>query len=171
MIENSTFSFQKATQSDVDAIMHIMNTAKSQAESGWFVADDETYVREHIEEKGFVMLARAEHGEAAGFFMIHIPGMGMDNLGRELGFSEKELSSVVHMDSAAVLPAFRGHRLQLRLLQAAEKELSRYPQYRYFLCTVHPDNQYSLHNMEQNGYQQVKTTKKYGGLTRHILMK
>jgi len=40
-----------------------------------------------------------------------------------------------------------------------------------FVCTVHPDNKYSLNNMLDNGYEIVMTTKLYGGLDRHVIVK
>ncbi|MBQ4050678.1 MAG: GNAT family N-acetyltransferase, partial [Oscillospiraceae bacterium] len=93
-----------------------------------------------------------------------------NNLGRELSFSKDQLLLCAHMDSAAVLPGYRGHKLQARLCAMAEQELKKLG-YRYLLCTVHPDNRFSLQNMQKSGYEIQKTMFKYGGLPRHILLK
>ena len=117
-----------------------------------------------------MLAAQAENGEIAGFFLIHIPGLTEKNLGRSLGLPAEELPAVAHMDSAAVLPAYRGNGLQARLLREAERRLAGGP-YSIWMSTVHPDNRYSLANMLAQGYQVAATMKKYGGLDRHILIK
>ena len=93
-----------------------------------------------------------------------------ENLGRDIGLPESELRKVVHMDSAAVLPSFRGFHLQRRLMKAAEEELQR-EGFRYLCCTVHPDNKSSLQSVLSQGYRIAKTCEKYGGFPRHILIR
>ena len=93
-----------------------------------------------------------------------------ENLGRDIGLPESELGKVAHMDSAAVLPAFRGFHLQRRLMKAAEEELQR-EGFRYLCCTVHPDNKSSLQSVLSQGYRIAKTCEKYGGFPRHILVR
>lgn len=164
------FIIRKAVSSDVEGIMRIMGEAKaSPKHSAWFVADDEEFVREHLEGWGFVMVAEAPDGEIAGFFLVKKP-TEEENLGVYLDFEKNQLDRTMIMDSAAVGIKYRGNHLQSRLLQAAEQEIDR-TKYAYLLCTVHPGNIYSLHNMERNGYEVRKTVRCYGGLTRHILMK
>ena len=165
------FLIRKAGWDDVPGIMRVMETARDTVpRREWFVADEEPFVREHIEENGFVLAAQAENGEIAGFFLIHIPGLTEKNLGRSLGLPAEELPAVAHMDSAAVLPAYRGNGLQARLLREAERRLAGGP-YSIWMSTVHPDNCYSLANMLAQGYRVAATMKKYGGLDRHILIK
>lgn len=164
------FVIERAVPSDAEGIMEIMEEARAAMEHAeWFVADDEDYIREHIEGKGFAVVAKeAESGRIAGFFVVKVPEPE-DNLGIYLDFDEEKLSQVMIMDSAAVGKAFRGNRLQARMLEAAEKLIDR--KYRCLMCTVHPENIYSLHNMQSHGYQVMKTTECYGGLIRHILLK
>lgn len=45
------------------------------------------------------------------------------------------------MDTVAVHPNFRGYGLQRLLISQAEEALSK-TQYRYLLCTVHPENSF-----------------------------
>lgn len=73
------------------------------------------------------------------------------------------------MDSAAVYPEYRGQGLQKRLLEEAEKEIRRAGK-RILLCTVHPDNPYSLQNVLKQGYTIQKRAEKYGSV-RYILRK
>lgn len=164
------FNIRKAVPGDVGAIMEIMEEGKATIENQeWFVADDEVYIREHIDKNGFTIVAESEDDRCiAGFFVVKIPEKG-DNLGELLGFDVDKLEKVVIMDSAVVGRKYRGNHLQQRMLEAAEAEIDE--KFRYLMCTVHPDNKYSLQNMEKYGYKIEKTTECYGGLRRYILVK
>ena len=164
------FVIRRAEISDLKGIMQVMDEARENpVHPDWFVADDEEFVREHLEEKGFIVAAQAPDGEIAGFFLVKVPDRE-ENLGVYLGFTEEELTGVAVMDSTAVGSAYRGHGLQGRMLDVAEQMIDR-EMFPYLMCTVHPENIYSLHNMEKHGYEVKKTTECYGGLKRHILLK
>ena len=71
------FRIRKAEMTDVDEIMAVMHEAKNDKEHpDWFVSDDEEYVRTHIEEQGFVIVAQTADGSVAGFFIIKYPETG-----------------------------------------------------------------------------------------------
>ena len=147
------FRIRKAEMTDVDEIMAVMHEAKNDKEHpDWFVSDDEEYVRTHIEEQGFVIVAQTADGSVAGFFLIKYPENREDNLGTYLDFDEEQLSHVAVMDSAVVCCAYRGNGLQGHMLEEAERLLDT-DQYYYLMCTIHPDNQFSRHNMEIHGYE------------------
>lgn len=170
MKNNMEFLIRRATSEDVEQIMDIMREAKaSLVHAQWFVSDDEEYVRNHLEDNGFILVAETEGRELAGFFLAKRPDRE-ENLGIRLGFDEGKLSRVMIMDTAAVAVKYRGHHLQSRLYQEVEKQIDR-EKYRYLLCTIHPDNQFSLHNMQNNGFIIQKKVLCYGGLERYILMK
>lgn len=162
---------RRAVPEDLAGIMKVMEAAKSSADREWFVSDNEDYVRAHIDQAGFAVVAESSRDGIAGFVMIDFPGMDERNLGAYLGLEGKELLRVVHMDSAAVLPEWRGQRLQEKMMAAAEDILDQMPQYHYRMCTAHPDNVYSLRNLERRGYKILTTAYKYGGLPRYILYK
>ena len=105
----------------------------------------------------------------AGAFDILIPGLSENNYGYDLGFTEEELLRVVNMDSAAVHPDYRGQGLQKRLMQEAEKYI-RAAGNRILLCTVHPDNLFSLNNVLNQGYVIIMKKEKYGSV-RYLLRK
>ena len=88
------------------------------------------------------------------------------NLGYDLNFSAEDLMRVVHMDTAAVHPDYRGQKLQHRMMLHAEKELAG----KILLCTIHPDNRYSLNNVLKQGYTIEKKLEKYGSI-RYLLRK
>ena len=101
----------------------------------WFVA--ETYEEFDFwmkKERGLLYLAVDEEGKAGAMFFVILPGAHPDNLGYDLGMEEEKLKLCAMMDTAAVLPEFRGHYLQYKMMQHAEGDL-RQIGYRYRLHT------------------------------------
>ena len=138
----------------------------------WFVADSPSFIEESMisgRARGY-WAKEIQTGRTAGVFLAVIPGPGSENLGKEGGLSREERKLAVHMDTVGVLPWFRGLGLQRRLMEQAEKDLKK-EGFRYFLCTVHPDNRFSRENMEKLGYRQVWVGEKYGGYMRAVMMK
>lgn len=167
------FQIVKAEVSDAAAIAKVIQSVyESMEEKDWYVADDAEYIEKMLlTGKGNGYMAIAEDTkEIAGIFITAFPGLSADNLGYDLDFSREQLLLTAHMDSAAVLPEYQGNRLQYRLMQEAEHDL-RAMGYRYLLCTIHPYNRFSQANAIRQGYKVVKTTEKYGGYLRNILMK
>lgn len=108
--------------------------------------------------------------EFAGLFTTIFPGLGEENLGRDLGFSDEDLMKSAHMETVIIAPEYRGHHLQARLMAKAEEDLKS-AGYKHLLCTIHPENPYSLNNALSLGYKVEKLVEKYGGLPRNILLK
>lgn len=164
------FVIRRADESDVPEIMTIMNEAKNDmAHPEWFVADDENYMREHLQGKGYVIVAESPIGGIAGFFVVKYPE-DEENLGTYLEFDREQLAHVAVMDSAVVGSVYRGNGLQEQMLEAAESLLDK-EKYYYLMCTIHPDNEFSRNNMESHGYKVKKIALCYGGLPRCILLK
>lgn len=138
----------------------------------WFVADDAEYISKLLQHgNGMAWNAVEESsGCLAGILSIATPGDVKENLGRDAGLSGESLKLAAHLDSVAILPDYRGHGLQYRLMREAEAELKRQG-FRYLLCTVHPENRFSRDNMVRHGFCSVKIAEKYGGLLREIMMK
>ena len=113
-------------------------------------------------------LATDNERVAAVFSVLH-PGLESYNYGYDLDFTEQELWKVVHMDTAAVHKDYRGLGLQGRMVQIAEKSLAGQGS-KILMSTVHPENQFSLHNMLRQGYEIQKRVEKYGS-ERFILQK
>lgn len=171
------FLIKKAQERELPEIMEIMSDAeKTVKKKEWFASDDEEYIRNVLQKNGFIIGAWEEKtGEMAGFFTVVFPDK-TDNMGKYAGLGKEEMEKVVYMDAAAVKEKFRGNRLQQRMLLAAEEELERImdeseAECQYRMCSVHPDNSYSLHNMQKNGYETAARAKLYGGLDRYILCK
>ena len=172
----------RALPEDAEELNDIMQSVSAGMENPeWFLKDDLEYIREHIgsnplteKDSGFILkaVAKADGKDMiAGFFMVAFPGVAEKNLGNHIGLSIEQLQKVAHMDSVVILPAFRGHGLQRKLLAAAEEVICKETDYRILMATVHPDNKYSLNNVKERGFEVVAEALKYGGLRRYIVKK
>lgn len=161
---------RKGNLQDTENFIHLIYEVRgTMAHIEWFFVDPADEIREMM-KNGTMKLWVAMDGERlAGAFDIVIPGLNEINYGYDLGFSNEELLRVINMDTAAVHPDYRGLGLQKRLMQEAEKEL-RGAGKRILLCTVHPENQFSLRNVLDQGYTIQMKKEKYGSV-RYILRK
>ena len=161
---------RRGTAEDTEGFIRLLEEVRQNMDhKEWFYLDPPEVVREMMED-GTMELWVAMDGEkmAAAFDLLH-PGLEEYNYGYDLGFDGQQLMQVINMDSAAVHPDYRGQGLQRRLLQTAEEALLGKGE-RYLLCTIHPENCFSLNNALKQGYEIQKTLPKYGTV-RHILCK
>ena len=160
-------TIEYADLEDLPAIMNIMHTALGLVEDkSWYAVDEEDFVAKCIEGQGFTLKAMVD-GNIAGFLTVRYPWKDDDNLGDYIGLSEKEKMYVAHMESAAVLPEYRGLRIQNQLM-AKGFELLKDTEYKYVMGTAHPDNVFSVNNFQKLGYEIVADVTKYGGLRRYV---
>lgn len=169
--ENNDFLLRKAVFSDAEMIHYVMTMAADALEDKTlYVCDDLEYVKSHLQKNGFGVAACDENEKIVGAFIIRYPENAEDNLGRDADLSDTELLQVVHMESTAVLPEYRGNHLQEKMLRYAENLIDK-KKYHYFMATVSPDNPASYVTFEKCGYQLIKTKEKYNGLIRRIYLK
>lgn len=137
----------------------------------WFAVDDD-YLNTVLENKRtwIIEAIEADTEKLAAIFVLVFPEPGIDNLGTDIKLSEEQQHKVVHMDTAATLPEFRGYGLQHRMMDYAE-QLLKTAGVEYLMCTVHPENVFSRRNVEKLGYECVKTGIKYGGMPRCVYFK
>ena len=161
---------RKAGMEDTERYIAFLHEVKKAMPKGeWFFLDPDEEVREMMRQ-GSMRIWFAEDGDIlAGVFSIIYPGLKEFNLGYDLNFDEAQLMRVIHMDTAAVHPDYRGQKLQDRLMAEAEKEIARSGG-GILLCTVHPDNCYSIQNVLKQGYTIMKKLGKYGSI-RYLLRK
>ncbi|MFT4105134.1 MAG: GNAT family N-acetyltransferase [Lacrimispora sp.] len=167
------FLIEKAVTGDHDILAGVIREVWLQMErKEWFVADDSKAICQVLKEgRGLGYKAFEKESKAlAGVFIAVLPGKGKENLGRDIGLADEELEKVAHMETIAILPQYRGNGLQHTMMQAAEEELKSRG-YKYFMCTIHPENIYSEKNAVKQGYEVVLTKEKYGGYVRDILLK
>lgn len=181
------YTIRLARPEEVDTIDGMMQAITAMLEQpDTFVADDRAFIEEVVCRSGFGLMAWTAAGDAAGFLLVSAPGPSHSNLGRDLGLEDAALSTVIQMESVAVLPAHRGHRLEKSLLLAAHCLLDELPsgqlpsesapashtikkEKRICLATVSPYNPASLKSFQDCGYEILMTKEKYGGHLRHIL--
>lgn len=116
-----------------------------------------------------------KYNELIAYRYIGFPGKSDKNLGLDINMPIAELANVAHLETTVVRPDYRGNSLQSLTLQHAIP-LIRDLGHRHLLCTVSPQNFFSLFNVMKNGLKVKALKKKYGtasdgkdGLWRFIL--
>lgn len=135
----------------------------------WFFLDPDEEVRNMLLNGRMLLWVAMDGDRLAGAFDCVMPGFGDSNYGRDLGFSDAELEQVINFDSVAVRPEYRGMGLQRKLMTCAEEALSQSGSH-ILLCTIHPDNVFSLENARKRGFEIVAQLPKYGSV-RYFLRK
>ncbi len=164
---------ERSSAESLDEAARLMEKVWRQTDTKeWFVIEEKEWLKERMQSgRGILYQAfDAGKGQMAGVLFVVLPGNVEDNLGEDAGIAQDQLQKVAHMDTAAVLPEYRGQKLQYKMMQMAEKDL-RDMGYRYLMCTVHPDNRFSRNNITGQGYTLVATKRKYGGYLRDIMWK
>lgn len=165
-----TFSIRKGTAADLDAFAGLLRDVRAAMDKKeWFYLDTREELQAYMDSGVMELWLAEDQGRVVGAFNLLIPGLREYNYGYRLGFGEQELMRVVNMDSAAVHPDYRGQGIQRRLLQEAETWLKSQGS-RILLCTIHPQNRFSLSNALAVGYEIQKQVDIYGSV-RYILRK
>lgn len=99
--------------------------------------------------------------EIIAYRYIGFPGRTEKNLGNDINMASNELSKVAHLETTVVHPDYRGNSLQSITLQQALPMIREFG-YNHVLCTVSPQNVYSLFNVIKNGLRIKALKKKYG---------
>lgn len=170
------FLLRPAVPADLPGILQVMDRAqRALACPDWFVPDTAEYFAAHLDgAEGFCHVAQTPEGELAAYFTVKLAGEADDALGRRLGMQGADLRACAQMDSCCVAPPYRGHSLEGRLMQLAERRLLAWPGRPWLHClgTVHPDNAPSLYSFLHRGYRiAAADVLCYGGKRRHILQK
>lgn len=163
-------TFRKGTVADAENLVCFLERVRAEmTHPEWFYLDPPDLVREMLEDGTMTLWLAEEKHRIAAVFDILQPALKDYNYGYDLNLREDELLQVVHMDTAAVHPDYRGSGLQGQMVRMAEQELSGKGR-RILLTTVHPENKYSLNNMLKQGYVIQKQVEKYGS-RRYVLRK
>src|SRR5690606_6410127 len=105
----------KSSLSDLAALQSLVVSALPEIEI--FMPHDEEYLRRIFQTEHSVLGVLAE-GKLAAYSIIRYPGMGEDNLGRDLNLPDEDLEKLAHLQAIAVHPHFRGFGLQRELAAA-----------------------------------------------------
>jgi len=165
------FVFRQAAPQDADEMYSLMETVYGELDDkSIFVCDSREHVKSMLAGNGFGVVVLNGSHEIIGCFLCKYPGDSEDNLGKDIILPKSGLDSVVHAETAVVLPEYRGNALQAKMLRLAEKLIDK-KKYHYLLATVSPDNPASFKTLETNGFKHVVTMEKYGGFFRRIYCK
>lgn len=124
-----------------------------------------------LNHNGLLVGAYVE-SELVAFRALLVPEIDAEHLGRDIGLEEDDLGNVIYQEISAVVPDYRGNRLQQKLAEVVMKELHKLEKkYRYVACTVAPMNIPSLKDKFTQKMYIAALKQKYDGLERYILVK
>jgi ribosomal protein S18 acetylase RimI-like enzyme len=126
-----------------------------------------SYFREHFQVENSVIGVFTRDGLVA-YNVLYFPGLDSDNFGIDINLPKEELDKVVHLETVAVHPAYRGNLLQ-RKMEAVHLNIIRDMGYEHVCCTVSPKNHPSLQNIFSNGFVIEALKIKFGGRLRYIM--
>jgi len=174
MAEQKVINIQQADDADLLDICALMDEIDA---GDWYYKDEKDFIKEHFTKRGFILKAETgnySESELAGFFLIRFPMLDADNLGtylEQVGEQYKP-EQIVHMESVAVKRGYNGLGIMSRLMDACLEKIAKdYPNCKYAMATVHPDNRYSLENFLKAGFAVITETNKYNNSPRKILYK
>jgi len=158
----------KAEKEQLDAFVDFLYSVNAGMDrKDWFYVDTREEFRQLMDSGAMEIWFAMDREKIVGAFDLLIPGLADYNYGYQLMLSRDELLRVVNMDSAAVHPDYRGQGIQRKLLTAAEDWLKEKGKW-ILLCTIHPQNRFSLGNALKLGYRIQKELGLYGSV-RYIL--
>ena len=162
--------FRKGTTDDTERLITFLEEIREgMTRKDWLYLDPPEVVRAMMADGSMDLWVAEDRGRLAAIFDVLYPGLQSFNYGYDLDLPQEDLLRVVHMDTSAVHPAYRGLGLQTSMIREAEKALSG-KGHRILLCTAHPENKFSLNNLLGLGYTVQKRIAKYGS-ERFVLRK
>lgn len=159
-----------ATEKDIPELMAMIHEIYDAIPiKEWFCLNGDEAVTGYMTTGGFALKAMC-NGKLAGVFIARTKELGEENIGYDLKFDEEQRKQVAHMEIAMVREEYRGHGLQRKMMEEAERILKD-KGFRYLLGTVHPDNKASVNSFLKLNYECVMTKEKYGGMKRCVFCK
>lgn len=99
------------------------------------------------------------------------PGEREENLGRDIGLEDLDLTKGAHLEFAAVHPEYRGNSLQKKLAGFLVEKIIESGRYDYLMNTISPYNPVSLDTDFFLGFFIKKLSRKYGDSLRYIMLR
>jgi GNAT superfamily N-acetyltransferase len=159
---------RRCTPAEASAVFALQNEVRARMpRPDQFVPDTAEQIRQYVAED--LCLGVWDGARLAAYFTLRYCGMDEHNYANVLGLPREEWPRWANADSAVVHPDYRGNGLQRRLVEAALQWLR--PGIVGIGCTVSPENQYSLRNMQAAGYEIACRREMYGGYDRYVLRK
>ncbi len=163
------WAFRRCVNADLDAIMDLQETVVGALENQEIFASSEREENEsYLSDPNFI-LGCFDGNRLIAYASFGVHGESPDNLGWDLGYPVEKVLSCANLGTIIVHPDYRGYGLQRQLIKHALALAAQNPQISYVLCTVSPKNEYSLHNVQAEGFTVLTKKLKYGGKERFIL--
>lgn len=166
---NETYTVRACTGGDLEAIMALQETVcKTMEDPDLFVPSEREENAGHLAGRDFILGCFC--GETlVAYCSVAFPGAAANNCGWDLGWGAEQVCGCAKVDSIVVDAAHRGKGLQRRLLREAVARVASLSPDWILLTTVSPLNQYSLRNVQAEGFRVLTRLEKYGGKDRFIL--
>ena len=165
----NSFSIRRCALPDLDAIMELQqHISDTMTNPDLFVATDRADNRDYLISPNAIFGVYDETRLIAYGSLI-FPNDAPENLGWDLGWNREKLFSTATLDTIVVDPDYRGHGLQRMLIQTCVSYAREILPSCNVMTTVSPYNEYSLRNVQAEGFTVRKRLMKYGGHERFIL--
>lgn len=168
------FTLKKASKEDIDEIIKLKLDVYEKLENkDWYevVGTTKEFLSELLDKGGLLLKATlANSSRIVAFLMVK-------NKIKKDGSLSKLIKDInpdecAEMCNSAVLPEFRGNKLQRRLILMAEKiMLNEHSNIKCSIATVHPDNVFSINSFINLGYKKIGEADLYDGKKRCIMKK
>lgn len=169
-IAAENFSFRRCTIDDLDAVCMLQEKAFDVIKNPDILRRNSRDALASCLMEPHYTLGAFYGNELAAFLILFIGGDTEENLGLDLGLTDRELFLTANMKLVIVSPKFRGNGLQCILIQKVE-EIAKEEGFKTLCATISPQNIYSIKNFEACGFVYHSEKKKYGGLERDIYYK
>lgn len=163
-------NIRKAKLEDVEKIYEsLKQVAQKLNEPDWLSVSNHIDTYEKFIKCGYSVVA-CDNSKIIGCFLSEKTDIDKHDLYKMLNYNDNDINETLLVQACYVLDEYRGLGLQHKMLKKIEK-MCENTNIRRYICTVHPENKFSLNNMLKSGYEIKYKTKLYGGLDRYILEK
>lgn len=167
--EKQEFLIRRCKDTDLFAIMRFQRKIyEDLSDPGIYAMVDEEDVLESL--KLDYCFGVYLEDRLVAFTMMIANRRSMRNYGSYIGYTPEQQRKSVSMEITIVDEECRGYGLQKYFVRLRE-EIAREIGATEALVTIGPDNEYSLRNLMDSGYEIIETRVLYEGAMRHILRK
>lgn len=154
-------NFRFLNSDDFDILVNLINTVyEGMEDKSLYIMDTEDEIREQLENDKIVGIFNDNNT------LVAFRHMALTDKSKELVEEVKLISiddDVAYHGGSMVLKEYRGRGLQNKTREIMENSLADEEIYK-FICTVSPDNPYSLRNVFKNGFAVVAYIQKQSEL-------
>lgn len=167
--QTTDFEIRRCTEEDLNDILTLqLKVYNDLCDPGLYALVGEEEIHESLLSD--YCFGTYHDGRLVGFTMMIANRDSHRNYGTYIGYPQERLGDCVSMEISLVDRDYRGFGLQklyVTLRESVAKDIGATES----LVTIAPDNEYSLHNLLESGYEIIETRPLYEGAVRHILRK